>query len=86
MTGAVWLLATAAGIIDFFGYQGIDVAAVRAALPIHEGGAFDPEHFDEKAATDAVKKVTGHAPTDLGVVCCDSGGNWMLYFGLGGAS
>jgi hypothetical protein len=86
VTGAVWLLAAAVGIIDFFGYRGIDIAAVRAALPIHEGAAFDPEHFDDDAATNAVKKVTGHAPTDLGVVCCDSGGNWMLYLGLGGAS
>ncbi len=86
MTCAVWLLAAAVGIIDFFGYQGIHVAAVRTALPIHEGAAFDPEHFDDTAARDAVRNVTGHAPTDLGVVCCDVGGNWMLYFGLGGAS
>ncbi|MDR3700849.1 MAG: hypothetical protein P4L56_14485 [Candidatus Sulfopaludibacter sp.] len=75
MTCAVWLLAAAVGSIDFFGYQGLDLAAVRAALPIHEGAPFDPEHFDDDAARDAIKQVTGHAPTDLGVVCCDPGGN-----------
>jgi hypothetical protein len=28
------------GEIDFFGYKGLDVAAIRAALPFHEADSF----------------------------------------------
>ena len=30
------------GEIDFFGYKRIDVAAIRSALPFHEGDSFPP--------------------------------------------
>jgi hypothetical protein len=78
------------GEIEFFGYSGIDLAAVRSALPIHEGDTL--ELSDETVGKvlaqikDAVHHVTGHDPTDIDPVCCDDKGQWMIYIGLGGNS
>jgi hypothetical protein len=74
------------GIIDFFGYKGLDLAAIRSALPLHEGDPFDPEHFDEDLFNLAVERIAGRKPTDLGKVCCDDSGNYLLYIGLQGGS
>ena len=74
------------GEIEFFGYAGSDLQKIRAALPIHEQDAFSLEAFAEKAEQTraAIKKVTGQAPTDVAPVCCDDGGNWIIYIGLAG--
>jgi hypothetical protein len=74
------------GLIEFFGAKGLDTAAVRASLPVHEGDPFDPMKFNGSAVKAAVTNATGHPPTDLGMVCCDGGGNFMLYIGLQGAN
>lgn len=78
------------GEIDFYGYAGIDLESVRAALPMHEGDAFsesDSAFFDAIAGIRAViTKVVGKAPTDVALVCCDAQGKQMIYIGLPGKS
>ena len=72
------------GPIDFFGYEGVDVARVRAALPVKSGDAFDPAVKDRIAQ--AVTEAIGRAPTDVTFVCCAEPGMGMIYIGLPGAS
>lgn len=74
------------GIIDFFGYKGIDVDKVRAALPVHMGGAFNTESGGQEQIIAAIAKTAGKAPTDVNFVCCDADGNGLIYIGLPGAS
>ena len=78
------------GEIDFFGYKGLDLAAVRAALPFHEGDSFPPAkvHSDDlkRHVGEAVKHVIGREPTDVSFVCCDAKQNYMVYIGLPGES
>jgi hypothetical protein len=78
------------GEIDFFGYKGLDTAAVRAALPLHEGDPFPPPKVhvaDLKAQiTRAVTQVIGREPTDVALICCDSKQNAMVFIGLPGES
>ena len=79
------------GAIDFFGYRGVDLAAIRSALPFHEGDLFPPA---KAKSSDALKRqvsatiahVIGRPPTDVSFVCCDSKQNWMVYIGLPGES
>jgi hypothetical protein len=74
------------GEIEFFGYSGIDLNKLRAALPFHEQDRFDGEVFAAKLelAGEAVKQATGQWPTDLTSVCCDDQGNWIIFIGLSG--
>ena len=72
------------GSIDFFGYEGLDVAAVRAALPLKAGDAFVPSRKQE--IVDAATRTLGKPPTDVTFVCCDSEGKGMVYIGLAGHS
>jgi hypothetical protein len=78
------------GEIEFFGYSGIDVAAVRSAFPIREGDTLElsDEAIGKVLAQikDVVLHVTGREPTDIDPVCCDDKGQWMIYIGLGGNS
>jgi hypothetical protein len=78
------------GEIDFFGYKGLDLAAVRAALPFHEGDNFPPAkvHADDlkRQVGQAVKRVIGREPTDVSFVCCDAKQHYMVYIGLPGES
>jgi hypothetical protein len=47
--------------VDFFGYKGLDVAAIRAALPFKQGDSFPPPnvHSDQlkKQVATAIKGV-----------------------------
>lgn len=78
------------GRIAFFGQEGIDVAAIRNALPIHEGIAYPTGSADRDAwkqsVRDAVTKAIGKGPTDVEVLCCDAGNIVNLYIGLPGRS
>ncbi|MGE5647163.1 MAG: HEAT repeat domain-containing protein [Acidobacteriota bacterium] len=71
------------GSIEFFGYKGIDVARVREALPVREGGEFTGETIEQ--VRQAVIQATGKAPTDIAAPCCVNG-NHILFIGLPGAS
>ncbi len=77
------------GSIDFFGSEGLDIEAVRSALPFREGDAFPATAAQtewEMAVKDAAIRVTGRDATDVAMVCCDSNGDWMIYVGLAGRS
>ena len=76
----------AIGVIEFFGYAGVDLDRVRVALPFHEGDQFNPETAEEQVerARAAVRRVAGRPPTDIAVSCCDSQGNWTIHIGLSG--
>ena len=70
--------------VKFFGYQGIDVQAVRQALPFHEGDALRPEIAEEARST--VQRITGRSATGVNTVCCVGKGDSTIFIGLPGAS
>jgi len=70
--------------IEFFGYQGIDLDAVRNALPFHGGDKLSSDL--EGQARAAVKRVTGRDITGFNVVCCADDGDSVVFVGLPGAS
>ena len=76
------------GPVDLFGTAGIDVAAVRARLPLHSGDAISETATTELRAKiqSAVTEVTGRAATDIAAVCCTPKGELMVYLGLPGAN
>lgn len=74
--------------IEFFGYTGLDVAAIRASLPVREGAEVSESevtHAQEKIKQ-AVIRASGLVPTDVAGVCCDDKGGAMIYIGLPGRS
>jgi hypothetical protein len=78
------------GTIAFFGQQGLDIAAIRAALPVHEGSSYPAAKAArdtwKQNIRDAVKQQIGKAPTDVTVLCCEHGSILSLYIGLPGKS
>ncbi len=78
------------GAVDFFGYKGLDLAAVRDALPFREGDSFPPAkvHSDQlkRQVAQAIERAIGREPTDVSFVCCDAKQNYMVYIGLPGES
>lgn len=70
--------------IEFFGYQGIDVQAVRKALPFHEGDVFAPHMLEQ--ARSAVRRILGRDSTDVDAICCTASGGRAVFIGLPGAS
>ncbi len=88
----IWsLLASAAfgqhgtiGPIDFFGYQGLDVAKVRAALPVHTGDRLSNQTKAQIEA--AVLGIIGKKPTGVAELCCDQQGRTLIYIGLPGGT
>ena len=100
MRGSLILLALTAcalasdqqvGEIDFFGYKGFDIEAIRRALPLHEGdripGAGSKAQEQLKSQlSEKVAKVIGQNPTDIRFVCCDAQQRSMVYIGLPGKS
>lgn len=89
LTAAIGLVAGQAhlieiGTIDYFGYGRRDITEVRNALPVHVGDSIQTDHSDPFAPVySSVTKTWGRAPSDISTVCCDSGGKWILYVGLG---
>jgi hypothetical protein len=77
------------GEIEFFGYKGLDVDRVRAALPIHEGDLFPPSAADGDPAArikQSVRQTLGGDATDVQFTCCDDRQLWIVYIGLPGES
>jgi hypothetical protein len=70
--------------IEFFGYKGVDIEAVRKALPVQPGGAYSGD--TTRQVRDAVKLATGRDATDVAQVCCDDQGDLVLFVGLAGES
>src|SRR5262249_33224529 len=78
------------GAVDFFGYRGLDVAAVRAALPFQEGDSFPPlkvtgDRLKQQIAA-SIKRVIGREPTDVAFICCDAKQYSLVFIGLPGES
>lgn len=74
------------GSIDFFGYAGLNLTQVKAALPLHAGDQFPGSSETNEGIRKAVTSVIGRPPTDVAPVCCDAQGNFMIYIGLPGRS
>ena len=72
------------GAINFYGYTGVDLDRVRAALPLREGDEVSPEPKEKLVAqvTEAIKRATGHDVADVAPVCCDERGRLVIYIGL----
>ena len=69
--------------IEFYGYQGLDLVAIRKALPVHEGDALTSG--SRGRIKDAIQRVTGRKP-DIGLTCCVGDGDSFLTVGLRGGS
>ncbi len=74
------------GSIDFFGYAGINLDQIKSSLPVHVGDRFVGPLETREAIIKAVTAAIGRAPVDVGLVCCDAHGNYMIYIGLPGTS
>ncbi len=72
------------GYIEFFGYKGLDLLAIRKVLPFREGDTSRPTLKDE--AQSVVERVTGRKATDVSVVCCTGRGELTIFIGLPGGS
>lgn len=72
------------GGIEFFGYGGLDVGAIRSRLPLSEGDPWTDESRD--VLRTFVKASVGTDSTDVAVVCCDESGDRWIYVGLEGAT
>jgi len=71
------------GAIDFYGYGGIDIDKLRAALPIHVGDTF-PSYEEERATSprikEAILKVTGRPA--VAVVSVAVEGQYLLHWAV----
>ena len=72
------------GDIEFYGYKGFDVGAVRSVLPVNVGDQL-PDGVS-KRIRDAVVATVGREPTDVALVCCDEQGDRLIFVGLPGQS
>jgi len=70
------------GEIEFYGYAGLDLNAIRAGLPLHEGD--EVSHDEMPALKDKLQQAT--KATRVEGVCCDDQGGLMIYLGLPGKS
>jgi hypothetical protein len=82
LVGASARIAT----IEFFGHKGLDVAAVRAILPFHEGDELSSGEEAKARVREAVVRASGSEPTDVATVCCRSDGGVLVFIGLRGGS
>ena len=77
------------GEIEFFGYKGLDLARVRAALPFHEGDlvqfpAANADADPSPRINQSIRQTLGRDATDVIVNCCDGRQHLMIYIGLPG--
>jgi hypothetical protein len=82
LDGAAPRIAT----IEFFGHKGVDIVAVRAALPFHEGDELSGGEEAKARVREAVVRAIGSEPTDVAAICCRSDGGVLLFIGLRGGS
>jgi hypothetical protein len=78
----------AIGQINFFGYGGIDLQRVEAALPIHIGAVLTIEGLEstQNLIEQRITTVIGHGPTNIDFVCCDENHHLLVFIGLGGTT
>lgn len=73
-------------LIDFYGYTGLDVDKVRAALPVREGETFPTAQALNVTRTrieEAVRRVTGRPATEVSFLS-PGRDEWIIYVGLSG--
>src|SRR5437867_422216 len=71
------------GLIEFYGYRGIDdPAQLRGTLPVHEGDSYSAE--SRERLRKSIQQTTGREPTDIAAICCDERGDRVLFIGLPG--
>jgi hypothetical protein len=71
--------------IEFFGYKGIDLEAVRKTIPVREGDDYSGDETKKKVQQ-AVSDALGRDATDVAGICCNENGDQVLFIGLPGAS
>jgi hypothetical protein len=78
----------AIGQVNYFGYGGIDLQPIEAALPIKVGGvlSLDGLKSTHNLIEQRIKGITGHVPTNIDFVCCDEHRHLLIFIGLGGTS
>ncbi|MGA2131320.1 MAG: hypothetical protein ABSH50_03320 [Bryobacteraceae bacterium] len=70
------------GSIDFYGYAGLDLDAVRPRLPIHVGDAVSEDDMEK-----LIGRIKEDAEaTNVSGICCDDKAGLMLYIALRGRS
>jgi len=80
------------GDIEFFGYKDISTPSqLRKEIPIHVGDALILQnevsaHRIKEGLRQAIKQVTGRAPTDVTIVCCDANGDSTIFIGMPGST
>ena len=72
--------------IEFFGHKGVDTAAIRAALPFHEGDEVSDRDTAKEEVREAVVRSIGRKATDVAGICCASDGGVLLFIGIPGGS
>jgi hypothetical protein len=68
------------GIIDWYGYSGLNPGRLRAALPFREGDRV-PTEAEQEAARPALEKLAGRE-VRFASICCLEGGDSTLFVGL----
>lgn len=78
----------AIGQINFFGYGGIDLQPIEAALPIQVGAVLKIEALESTQGLieQRIRNVIGHGPTNIDFVCCDENHHLLVFIGLGGTT
>jgi hypothetical protein len=78
----------AIGQINYFGYGGIDLQPLEAALPVKVGGvlSLDGLRSTQDLIEQRIRGITGHVPTNIDFVCCDEHSHLLVFIGLGGTS
>jgi len=84
LAGTLALARDRVSDIEFYGYKGIDLEALRKALPVQEGDQYSPE--TDQQIRKVVRRITGREATYVGAVCCDPQGDNVLFIGLAGGS
>jgi hypothetical protein len=75
------------GVIDFFGYAGLNPEKVLAALPVKVGDSFSSSyelHAMSPKIREAILKITGRPATNVAIVEIE--GEFLIYIGLAGDS
>lgn len=70
--------------IEFFGYKGLDMEALRKAVPLHKGDSVSDG--TKKLIREAITAAIGKEPTDVAVICCDEQRDRLIFIGLPGGS
>ncbi len=76
----------AIGEINYFGYGGVPLQKVRAAVPWHVGDTLTFATFSKKPVEEAVRSALGEPPTDVNITCCDPSGHLEVFIGLPGST